>query len=126
MQYARGKLVAFDPDQTKAGWTWENLERLGDLGDLETGRGGGQHGQTLALDLLIQMHMATDHPPHIRVLPEYANEFRTIAQMHGVDPGQTQGPGVVMHEHQGGLTAVCGQIVVQPRQLCRIEIAPVL
>src|SRR5713101_7136915 len=99
MQDASGKLATGEPDHTKTWWTWEGFARLRNLGHLETGRGSGQHRQTVPLDFLIQMHVATDHPAHLRILSEHTNKFRTIVQVHSIDPGQAQGPGMVMQKH---------------------------
>ena len=124
MQDTGGKLAAFDVHHTKARWTWEGFECLRDFGDLETGRRRGQHSQAVPLDFLIQMHMAADHPAHVGILLEHTNELCTIGQVHRIDPGQAQGPGMMMQKHQGGLTTMCVQIALQPRELGRVEVPP--
>src|SRR5215831_10640196 len=72
------------------------------------------------------MHMAADHPAHVGILPEHTNELYTIGQVHRIDPGQAQGPGMMMQKHQGGLTTMCVQIDLQPRELGRVEVPPSL
>ena len=109
MQDTGGKLAAFDVHDTKAGWPREDFERLRHLGRLDTGCRRSQHGQAVSLYGLIQVHMTADHPAHVGILPEHIHEFCTIVQGHGIEPGQTQGPGMVMQKHDGGLTAGCGQ-----------------
>ena len=55
-----------------------------------------KHPKAVTLDGLIQMHMATDHPVHVRILLEHAHEFLAVAQAHGIHPGQAQRPGMVV------------------------------
>ena len=106
MQDACGKLAAFDIHDTKAGWPRKDFECLRHFGRLDTGRRRGQHGQAVSLYGLIQVYMTTDHPVHVRDIAGAQQQVLRHCAGNNIEPGQTQGPGMVMQKHDGGLTAL--------------------
>ena len=120
---ARGKCQTFDLDQPKAWRPREYFRCLGDFRQLDTGGGCRHDGYPIPLHHLVGMHMSTDHPTDGGIHLEQPHQLLAIVQRHGIDPGQTKRPGMVMHKHQGWLVSIRLQVLTQPRELGRIEVA---
>src|SRR5260370_25888905 len=116
-----GQLVARHVDDPDRRWAGQHLARLRHLGQLEAGGRRRQHGQSAALNRLVEMDVTADDPANVGMLAQRTDQLLAVPERHGVNPLEPKQPRVVVHENNRGLVAMLPEIVSEPYQLRGVE-----